>query len=233
MEKDSVFSMPEDFFDRDEVIRIESLQGGKDFLLILIRLYCKFSNKGGKIGDGDQENSGLQTLALISKTARIDILTARKSMELFLETGFMYEKDGNLYLQEILPYSERERGGETGMANRRMFSLDVVDTDAFIDMPVTAQALYFHLGMRADDDGFISSPKKITKMVNCSLDDMNILIEAGYLIPFDSGVVVVRDWKVNNYIQKDRYTPTRNQDEKKKLSERNRVYIVIESEIEE
>ena len=119
------------------------------------------------------------------------------------------------------------------MANRRMFSLDVVDTDAFIDMPVTAQALYFHLGMRADDDGFISSPKKITKMVNCSLDDMNILIEAGYLIPFDSGVVVVRDWKVNNYIQKDRYTPTRNHDEKKKLSERNRVYIVIESEIEE
>lgn len=113
MEKDSVFSMPEDFFDRDEVIRIESLQGGKDFLLILIRLYCKFSNKGGKIGEGDQENSGLQTLALISKTARIDILTARKSMELFLETGFMYEKDGNLYLQEILPYSERERGGET------------------------------------------------------------------------------------------------------------------------
>ena len=78
-----------------------------------------------------------------------------------------------------------------------------------------------------------TSPKKITKMVNCSLDDMNILIEAGYLIPFDSGVVVVRDWKVNNYIQKDRYTPTRNQDEKKKLSERNRVYIVIESEIEE
>ena len=70
-------------------------------------------------------------------------------------------------------------------------------------------------------------------MVNCSLDDMNILIEAGYLIPFDSGVVVVRDWKVNNYIQKDRYTPTRNQDEKKKLSERNRVYIVIDSEIEE
>lgn len=114
-----------------------------------------------------------------------------------------------------------------------MFSLDVVDTDTFIDMPVTAQALYFHLGMRADDDGFISSPKKITKMVNCSIDDMNILIDAGYLIPFESGVVVVRDWKVNNYIQKDRYTPTRNQDEKKRLSERNRVYIVIESEIEE
>lgn len=192
-------------------------------MLILIRLYCKFSNKGGKIGDGDQENSGLQTLALISKTARIDILTARKSMELFLETGFMYEKDGNLYLQEILPYSERERAVRR-MANRRMFSLDVVDTDAFIDMPVTAQALYFHLGMRADDDGFISSPKKITKMVNCSLDDMNILIEAGYLIPFDSGVVVVRDWKVNNYIQKDRYTPTRNQDEKKTFRTKQGLY---------
>ncbi len=114
-----------------------------------------------------------------------------------------------------------------------MFSLDVVDTDDFVELPIAAQALYFHLGMRADDDGFVSSPKKITKMVNCTLKDLNTLIEAGYLIPFESGVVVIRDWKVNNYIQKDRYTPTRNQDERRKITERNRVYIVIESQIEE
>ena len=112
-----------------------------------------------------------------------------------------------------------------------MFSLDVVDTDNFIDLPVSAQALYFHLGMRADDDGFVSSPKKITKMVNCSPDDMKILVDTGYLIPFESGVVVIRDWKVNNYIQKDRYTPTRNQEEKQCITERNRVYIVIQSEL--
>ena len=70
-------------------------------------------------------------------------------------------------------------------------------------------------------------------MVDCTMDDLNTLIGAGYLIPFESGVVVIRDWKVNNYIQKDRYTPTRNQDERRKITERNRVYIVIESEIEE
>ena len=112
------------------------------------------------------------------------------------------------------------------MANRRMFSLDVVDTDDFIDLPVSAQALYFHLGMRADDDGFVSSPKKITKMVGCSADDMKILVDAGYLIPFESGVVVIKDWKVNNYIQKDRYTPTRYQEEKGHLSERNKAYVI-------
>lgn len=127
----------------------------------------------------------------------------------------------------------RARKAVQEVANRRMFSLDVVDTDDFVELPVAAQALYFHLGMRADDDGFVSSPKKITKMVNCTLNDLNTLIEAGYLILFESGVVVIRDWKVNNYIQKDRYTPTRNQDERRKITERNRVYIVIESEIEE
>lgn len=66
------------------------------------------------------------------------------------------------------------------MANRRMFSLDVVDTDRFLDMPVTTQALYFHLGMRADDDGFVSSPKRITKTVGCNEDDLKILISKGF-----------------------------------------------------
>lgn len=112
------------------------------------------------------------------------------------------------------------------MAQRRMFSLEVVDTDDFLEMPATTQCLYFHLGMRADDDGFVSNPKKITKMVNCTPEDMEVLTNKGYIIPFDSGIVVIKDWKVNNYIQKDRYTPTRYQEEKQHLSERNKVYVI-------
>ena len=120
----------------------------------------------------------------------------------------------------------RDQKEKERMANRRMFSLDVVDTDDFIDLPTSAQALYFHLGMRADDDGFVSSPKKITKMVACSAADLKVLVDARYLIPFESGVVVIKDWKVNNYIQKDRYTPTRYQEEKGYLSECNKVYVI-------
>ena len=115
------------------------------------------------------------------------------------------------------------------MAKRRMFSLDVVDTDDFLELPATVQNLYFHLGMRADDDGFVSNPKKITKMVNCSGDDLKLLTEKGYLIPFESGVLIIKDWKVNNYIQRDRYTPTRYRDEMSHISECNRVYIIIEN----
>lgn len=104
------------------------------------------------------------------------------------------------------------------MARRRMFSLDVVDTDAFLDLPATSQNLYFHLGMRADDDGFVASPKRTTSMVNASSDDLKLLIAKGFLIPFASGVCVIRDWKVNNYIQRDRYTPTLYTEEKQKLT---------------
>ncbi len=94
------------------------------------------------------------------------------------------------------------------MANRRMFSLDVIDTDKFLDMPATSQNLYFHLGLRADDDGFVSSPKKITKLVNCGSDDLNVLISRGFVIPFDDGIMVITHWKQNNYIQADRYKRT-------------------------
>ena len=104
------------------------------------------------------------------------------------------------------------------MAKRRMFSLDVVDTDTFLDLPASSQSLYFHLGMRADDDGFVSSPKRITAMVNASNDDLKLLIAKGFVIPFDSGVCVIRDWKVNNYIQRDRYLPTLYFEEKRHLS---------------
>lgn len=95
------------------------------------------------------------------------------------------------------------------MAKRRMFSLDIVDTDIFLDMPPTTQNLYFHLGMRADDDGFVAAPKKIAKLCSSTPDDIKILVAKGYIIPFDDGVVLVTDWMINNQIRKDRYTETR------------------------
>lgn len=103
------------------------------------------------------------------------------------------------------------------MARRRLFSLDIVDTDAFLDLPCSSQALYFHLGMRADDDGFVSSPKRITSTVNAASDDLKLLITKGFIIPFDTGVCVIRDWRVHNTIQKDRYKPTLYQLEKAML----------------
>ena len=112
------------------------------------------------------------------------------------------------------------------MANRRMFSLDVVDTDKFLDMPASSQNLYFHLGMRADDDGFVSSPKKITKLVNCATDDLNVLISRGFILDVGDGIVVVRHWRQNNYIPKDRYHPTIYQKEKALLTDDGGVYEV-------
>lgn len=100
------------------------------------------------------------------------------------------------------------------MANRRMFSLDIVNTDSFLDMSALAQALYFHLGMRADDDGFVASPKRITNMVGCNADDLKLLIAKGFVIQFNSGIVVITHWKVNNYLRPDRYRPTLHQSEK-------------------
>lgn len=93
------------------------------------------------------------------------------------------------------------------MARKRMFSLLVVDTDEFLDMPSSTQSLYYHLGMRADDDGFVSSPRKIVKLVNCSDDDLKLLIAKGFIIPFDSGIIAIKHWKLNNDLKKDRYTP--------------------------
>ncbi len=110
------------------------------------------------------------------------------------------------------------------MANRRMFSLDVVDTDLFLEMPSSSQALYFHLGMRADDDGFVSSPKKITKMANCAEDDLKVLTSRGFILPFENGIVVITHWKRNNYIRSDRYTPTLYQKELSLLSVSDGIY---------
>ena len=112
------------------------------------------------------------------------------------------------------------------MANRRMFSLDVIDTDKFLDMPATSQNLYFHLGLRSDDDGFVSSPKKITKLVNCGSDDLNVLISRGFVIPFDDGIMVITHWKQNNYIQADRYKRTLYQEQLSQLIVNNGVYAL-------
>lgn len=94
------------------------------------------------------------------------------------------------------------------MANRRMFSLDIIDSDKFLDMPQTAQVLYFHLGMRADDDGFIGNPKRIQRMIGSSDDDFKLLMAKGFIIPFENGVCVIRHWKIHNYIRSDRYKKT-------------------------
>ena len=106
-----------------------------------------------------------------------------------------------------------------------MFSLEVIDTDLFLSMPNSAQSLYFHFGMRADDDGFVSSPKKILKFVEAKEDDLKILIAKQFIIPFESGVVVITHWKLNNQIQKDRYKNTIYREEMALLSQnKNGVY---------
>lgn len=103
------------------------------------------------------------------------------------------------------------------MAERRMFAKRIIDTDMFLDMPATAQLLYFHLGMRADDDGFINNPKRIMRDVRCGNQDMQALIANGYIIPFDTGVIVISHWRMHNYLRADRYTPTDCEDEKAQL----------------
>jgi len=94
------------------------------------------------------------------------------------------------------------------MAERRMFAKTIIDSDAFIDMPLSTQALYFHLSMRADDDGFINNAKKIQRMIGASDDDLKVLLMKRFILPFDSGVVVIKHWKIHNYIRNDRYKPT-------------------------
>ena len=105
------------------------------------------------------------------------------------------------------------------MAQRRMFSKKITETDLFLDMPTSTQCLYFHLNMAADDDGFIGNVKTIKRMIGASDDDLKLLIAKEFLIPFESGVVVIKDWKVHNYIRSDRYNKTIYTDEKRRLSE--------------
>ena len=104
------------------------------------------------------------------------------------------------------------------MAQRRMFSLKVIDTDEFMDMPQTTQLLYYNLALRADDDGFVANPKRIIKMTGSNDDDMKVLIAKKYVIPFENGVCVIRHWRIHNYIQADRYTETEYIKEKENLA---------------
>lgn len=103
------------------------------------------------------------------------------------------------------------------MAERRMFAKTIIDSDMFLDMPLSTQALYFHLSMRADDDGFINNPRKIQRMIGASDDDLKVLVMKRFILPFDSGVVVIKHWKIHNYIRNDRYKETVYQDEKAQL----------------
>ncbi|KWT48054.1 DNA replication protein [Lactococcus lactis] len=103
------------------------------------------------------------------------------------------------------------------MAQRRMFSKKIVETDFFMEMSPTAKLLYFYLNMSADDDGFVGNPKTIKLISGATDDDLKILIAKQFIIPFESGVVVIKDWKIHNYIQKDRYNQTQYLDEKKQL----------------
>ena len=113
------------------------------------------------------------------------------------------------------------------IAERRMFAKTIIDSDLFLDMPSSTQCLYFHLSMRADDDGFINNPKKIQRMVGSGDDDLKLLIAKNFIIPFESGVVVIKHWKIHNYIQKDRYKETLYKDEKLQLSTgKNKEYIL-------
>lgn len=108
-----------------------------------------------------------------------------------------------------------------------MISLKVIDTDKFLDMPLSTRYLYHELNARADDDGFIGSPKKIAKMVGGSDDDLKLLTAKEFIIPFQSGVIVIKHWRVNNYIRPDRYAPTIYIDEKQALSmDKSGVYSV-------
>ena len=103
------------------------------------------------------------------------------------------------------------------MAERRMFAKTIIDSDSFLDMPLSTQCLYFHLNMRADDDGFVNNPKKIQKMIGASEDDLKILMAKSFILVFESGVIVIKHWRINNYLRNDRYKETLYQEEKAKL----------------
>ena len=111
------------------------------------------------------------------------------------------------------------------MAERRMFAKTIIDSDAFLDMPMSARLLYYDLAMRADDDGFVNSPKKIMRMVGATQDDMSILAIRKFIIPFDNGVVVIKHWYIHNYIRKDTYNETSYKEQKSLLEfDENKSY---------
>lgn len=113
---------------------------------------------------------------------------------------------------------DREGIGVEVMAEKRMFSLSVVDTDWFLDLPLSTQALYFHLNMRADDDGFVDAPNSIVRKIGASKNDFDLLVAKRYVLKFESGIIVIKHWRMHNTIRQDRYKPTQFQEELKTLS---------------
>ena len=119
------------------------------------------------------------------------------------------------------------------MGERRMFTRKITESDAFLDMPSSTQMLYFHLAMNADDDGFVNNPKKIQKMCGAADDDFKLLIAKSFVILFDSGIAVIKHWKMHNYIQSDRYKPSDYVEEKSMLGiKKNKAYTLDESKME-
>lgn len=117
------------------------------------------------------------------------------------------------------------------MAERRMFAKTIIDSDAFLDMPISARLLYYDLAMRADDDGFVNSPKKIMRMIGATQDDLSILALRKFIIPFEVGIVVIKHWKIHNYIRKDTYNETKYLKEKELLElDENNSYRLKKSE---
>lgn len=117
------------------------------------------------------------------------------------------------------------------MAERRMFAKTIIDSDAFLDMSLSTQALYFHLSMRADDDGFVNNPKKIQRMIGCGDDELKMLIAKKFIIPFESGICVIKHWRMHNYIRNDRYKETVYTEEKSRLFiEENKAYTLEDRE---
>ena len=100
------------------------------------------------------------------------------------------------------------------MAERRMFAKSIVLSDAFLDMPLSARCLYFTFGMFADDDGFVNSPKGIMRQCGASVDDFNVLLAKKFILLFENGVIVIKHWRINNYLRNDRFTSTKYVDEK-------------------
>lgn len=118
------------------------------------------------------------------------------------------------------------------MAERRMFAKSIVLSDAFLDMPMSARCLYFTLAMLADDDGFINSPKSIMRQCGSTTDDMNILIAKRFVLTFESGVVVIKHWRIHNLIQKDRYRETKYLEEKATLMlDENKAYTEADNDV--
>ena len=114
------------------------------------------------------------------------------------------------------------------MAERRMFAKTIVASDAFLDMPLSARCLYFALGMYADDEGFVNSPKSIMRLIGASNDDMNILLVRRFIIAFPSGVCLIKHWRINNYLRSDRFQATKYTEERNQIMiEENGAYALI------